>query len=172
MVGWHRIAAVVTPALIGGLVAACQGMPAGGDTSSPEARMIWQSGQCGARSAGSRWIGDPAALERAVRASGPASPDADEPDMPSPDFERRRVLLVALGERPTAGYGIGLERETLEIQGDTAVLRVAVTRPPADSMQAQVITAPCMLVTVEPADYSTLAVRASDGADYGTLTVD
>lgn len=169
------VRATAAALVAGWLVAACQSGPGGadgGEQSPPSVERIWQSGQCAQRTAGSRWIEDRGALERVVRAAGPRSPDADEASIPEVAFNWYRVVLIALGERPSAGYGLALPRDTLDVQGDTAELRIAVTRPAADSMQAQVVTAPCMLVAVERNGYATLEIVDSEGDRHGTLKRD
>lgn len=166
----------ITAALVTAwLVAACQsgtGASDAGGRSPLSAERIWQSGQCGQRTAGSRWIEDRAALERVVRAADPQSPDTDAARAPAVDLDRRRVVLIALGARPTAGYGMALPRDTLDVQGDRAVLHIAVTRPAVDSMQAQVMTAPCMLVAVERGGYAALDILDSEGRRHGSLRLD
>lgn len=173
---WLRpVRATVAILGAGWMVAACQtgaGMSEGGQGAPLSAERIWHSGQCAQRTAGSRWIEDRGALERVVRAAGPRSPDADEASLPEVEFDRHRVVLVALGEQPSAGYGLALQRDTLDVQGDRAVLRIAVTRPAADSMQAQVVTSPCMLVAVERDGYAALEIIDSEGGRRGKLELD
>jgi PrcB C-terminal len=72
------------------------------------------------------------------------------PELPAVDFERDMVVLVALGERPTAGYAV----EVVSIQRDGAFLRVVAreTKPSADMAQATVLTHPVHAVRVPRSD--------------------
>ena len=65
---------------------------------------------------------------------------------PAVDFSKNMVIAVFLGSRPSAGYSVlisGVRRE-----GDALVVTWAERRPGADSMAAQVMTAPAQMVTV------------------------
>ncbi len=72
------------------------------------------------------------------------------PERPVIDFERDMVVLVALGERPTAGYAV----EVVSIERDGAFLRVVAreTKPSADMAQATVLTHPVHAVRVPRSD--------------------
>lgn len=56
------------------------------------------------------------------------------------------VLIVSSGQKPSAGYGVELSNWLLE-QDHWQVTRVS-HQPGADSMQAQMITSPCILVKI------------------------
>lgn len=173
--GLRPVRAMAAALIAGWLLAGCQSGPGAGNAGERKplsAERIWQSGQCAQRTAGSRWVEDRAGLERVVRAAGPWSPDSVEVEMPEVDFSRHRPVLIALGEQSSAGYGLALQRDTLDVQGDRAVLRIAVTRPAADSMQAQVVTSPCMLVAVERDGYAALEIIDSQGGRHGKLELD
>jgi hypothetical protein len=68
------------------------------------------------------------------------------PPVPTIDFSRETVLAVFLGTRPTAGYGIEIEDLRLE-DGDIFV-DMREVMPPADSLTAQVLTSPWIMVRV------------------------
>jgi hypothetical protein len=72
------------------------------------------------------------------------------PERPVIDFERDMVVLVALGERPTAGHSV----EVVSIERDGAFLRVVAreTKPSADMAQATVLTHPVHAVRVPRSD--------------------
>lgn len=70
----------------------------------------------------------------------------EPPPAPRVDFAQRTLILLALGERPSAGYG--LEVRSLERRDVAIALRVAETRPLPDSMQAQVVTSPYLVLSL------------------------
>ena len=63
---------------------------------------------------------------------------------PALDLERDMAILVSDGEKPTAGWS--LEVTAMTIEHGELVVHALVVAPPADMLQAQVITAPCELV--------------------------
>lgn len=56
------------------------------------------------------------------------------------------VLIVSLGQKPSAGYGVELSSWLIE-QDHWQVARITHT-PPAGSMQAMMMTSPCLLVKI------------------------
>ena len=58
------------------------------------------------------------------------------------------LVLVAAGSKPSAGYDIRIDTDNWKLQGDTLLLRVQQTSPAPDSMQASVITSPCVVVAI------------------------
>ena len=72
------------------------------------------------------------------------------PPPPAIDFDRRMVLVAAMGSRPTGGYAISIER-VWEAEGRvTAVVREVSPGP--DCAVTQAFTAPVAAVSVERRD--------------------
>lgn len=70
----------------------------------------------------------------------------EPPAAPEVDFARTTLVLLALGERPSTGYG--LELRALERRGASLFVHARETRPAPDSMQAQVLTSPYLVLAV------------------------
>lgn len=68
------------------------------------------------------------------------------PPVPKIDFTREMVLGVALGQRPTAGFGVRI----VEVRHEGGQLRVDAreTRPPTGAIVPQVISQPYEFVKV------------------------
>ena len=62
------------------------------------------------------------------------------------DFSEESILIISAGQKSSSGYRLELTNWLLE-QDHWQVTRIA-HQPPADSMQAQVITSPCLLVKI------------------------
>jgi hypothetical protein len=62
------------------------------------------------------------------------------------DFSKESILIVSAGKKPSAGYRFELTNWLLE-QDHWQVTRIAY-QPQAGSMQAQVITSPCLLIKI------------------------
>jgi hypothetical protein len=83
---------------------------------------------------------------------------------PGVDFSRLSVSAIYMGIRPTAGYQVGLASRAAEIgENNELQLFVSWTEPAADALLAQVITSPCMLVTIPKGAYSTIQVIDEEG---------
>lgn len=68
------------------------------------------------------------------------------PELPQIDFESQMLIAVFLGERPTSGFGVQLQRlrALAAVQGQAPQLEALAleSRPDPDTLQAQVITSP------------------------------
>ena len=69
---------------------------------------------------------------------------------PKVDFTKRMVVAVFLGSRPSAGFNA--EVTATRQEGKTLVVEWREVRPGADSLVAQVITSPAVLVSVPKFD--------------------
>jgi hypothetical protein len=88
-------------------------------------------------------IRDRAALESAWRVLHAGNQGAE---LPSVDFARSTLALIAVGERPTGGHALRVDRVTR--QGNTAVVHYTMTRPGPSCMTTQAITAPVELISM------------------------
>jgi hypothetical protein len=73
-------------------------------------------------------------------------------------------LIVSSGQRSSAGYGIALSNWLLE-QDHWQVTRIT-HQPPAGSMQAQMITSPCLLVKI-PKSIKSFTLKDEQGQTLG-----
>jgi hypothetical protein len=78
------------------------------------------------------------------------------------DFSREGILIVAMGQRPTGGYGLELNREFAVISDDAAVLRVTWIDPPKDAILPQIITSPCLAIILPKGPYSQIHLLDQD----------
>jgi hypothetical protein len=124
-------------------------MAAGCAHSGPVPATTLRGGaQCGGAAAepSARWLASEAELRQALAAEGPLGAQVALPA--GVDFARDGVVLVAMGRRATAGYGVGLESEQVQVKGGVATLVVRFDEPPPGAIMAQVITSPCLLVAL------------------------
>lgn len=118
------------------------------------ARQVTASDQCGLVAPGLVEIADSATLKKFL--SLPAQ-TLTLPPSARPDFEQEHLLVVALGQKPTTGYGVTLEASAL--QGKLLRLDVRVRQPADDQMTAQVLTTPCMVVAILAQDWERIEVH-------------
>jgi hypothetical protein len=112
---------------------------------------VYQSGQCGVQSKALRLLEDPSALERLAQ-----QPFNGATAVPEVDFDTHWVVLAAWGQKSTAGYSVTLEDDNAEIRDGALQLPIVFEAPQPDTMQAQVMTAPCLVVAVPKGNYSRL----------------
>ncbi|MFT5291133.1 MAG: hypothetical protein ACI82F_003209 [Planctomycetota bacterium] len=67
-----------------------------------------------------------------------------KPALPPVDFSTDMVVVVTLGTRPTAGYG--LEISALSLGGEVLVVESLETKPAPGSLQAQMLTTPYVIL--------------------------
>jgi hypothetical protein len=113
----------------------------------------------------------------AVRQAGDAASYASllttcDLDGVTPDFEREIAILVALGERPSLGYGLEPASHVAQVRNGTAVISLAIHEPPPDAMVGQVITSPCLVLGLERAAIKAVEVRDLKGRLLGRTLVE
>jgi len=137
--------------LLGGLLGSTQGCaqpanPGAGRTGPLTAEVLYSTNQCGlaASHATAVWIDNPQSLAR-IYQGFPVLPGITPPSV---DFAQSGVLLIGMGQRPTAGYGLSLAEGSPQLKGDTLEVRVDWREPSPGHLQAQVLTAPCLLLKI------------------------
>ena len=137
------------------------GSPVAGDAALPITALANQN-QCGALDQPAvRWISDSGAW-RALYAQ--INRQRMNPPPPPPvDFPRAGVLLIAMGQRSTAGYGLALADEVATVRGVMLTVRVSWREPLPGARRAQVMTNPCLLATLPDAGFTQMQVLDQEG---------
>jgi PrcB C-terminal len=79
------------------------------------------------------------------------------PAAPVVDFNKKRMVTVFLGQRPTGGYGLSYKSATL--QGNTLKLVMETTSPAPDRLVQQVITSPFVVLEVSNTNFNVVQVE-------------
>lgn len=74
------------------------------------------------------------------------------------EFESTNVLVLEMGDRPTAGYSLSVMDAKIRIKNNEAFVIAQWDEPPQDSMQAQVIVSPCVIFTLPKGNYSRVTI--------------
>ncbi len=85
------------------------------------------------------------------------------PPVPAVDFPREGVLLLAMGSRSTAGYGLSLAEGTTTIRDGVLTVPVDWREPVPGALLAQVMTSPCLLVKAPAAPFKQIRVVDQQG---------
>ena len=115
----------------------------------PPDEVIWEVLARGQQASGVADPGYALITDRAGFASAWSRVHADRlnpPPLPDVSFEREAVVAIYRGERPTGGYGIEIERMTLE-DGDVYV-DLRLPDPAPGSAVTQAITSPWLMARV------------------------
>lgn len=75
------------------------------------------------------------------------------------DSDHERMLLVAAGPKPSAGYRLQLTKASAELRDGVLYLPVTLSAPD-DGYQAAVITSPCLLLAVQRGSYRRITVES------------
>ena len=109
------------------------------------------------------WIEDPDQFKKTYARLTKHTIGAQQDLSSRVDFSREGILIVAMGQKPTGGYGLELNREFAAISDDTAVLRVSWIEPPKGAVLPQIITSPCLAVILPKGPYSQIHLLDQDG---------
>lgn len=154
----YRVVALAASALF----AASGCAPEGARQATVDARALYADTQCqGLETPGARWLksaADLARLHGALSGGG-----GRRVALPEVDFDKEAVLVLAMGSRPTAGYGLALAERSAVRDADGLEVRVDWREPAPGSMQAQVITYPCLLIAVPGDGYAQVRVVDAQG---------
>lgn len=168
---------IVLTTALATLACASSGSGSGGSSApaaraaarSEDAQVLKVSPQCGG-AAGVTWIGSPEIYDAAMRDIGrELLGKAEAP--PAVDFARQGAIRVAMGPRPTAGYAVALAEPAFTREGSTGLLRVTWSEPPKDSMNAQLLTSPCLVVAVPREGLREIRVVDQGGTERGRVEV-
>ena len=91
----------------------------------------------------------------------------NRPEVPEVDFGSETVIILILGERPSAGYSVRAAEVTL--RDNDVEVRIAVSSPGPDVMTASVLTSPFQLLAIGITDLPVIFVGEDlrDGYDDG-----
>ena len=70
-----------------------------------------------------------------------------QPEAPAVDFDEAWIVVAAMGQRPTGGYGIRISEISRE--GEKVLVKVVETAPGTSCFTSQAFTAPATAVAVQ-----------------------
>jgi hypothetical protein len=143
--------------LAAAIAAGCAGAVPPGAAAPVE--VIYAGAQCGSQDTEERatYIADAATLARSYAATRRFILNGDTPP-PAVDFSREAALLVSMGTKPTAGFGLSLTDKPARIFGNTLEVILDWQSPPRGSAVAQVLTSPCLILKIPRDGYNEIRV--------------
>jgi hypothetical protein len=76
------------------------------------------------------------------------------------DYNKQSLIVVALGQKPTAGFYLQIESKEAIIKKQKLYLPIRVIEPDEDSVQAQVITSPCHIISVPQIEFTKILLES------------
>ena len=127
-------------------------------------RLLFKGGQCNTNRLNPHaiWIEDPDQFKKTYARLTRHTIGAQQDLSSRVDFSQEGILIVAMGQKPTGGYGLELNREFAVISDDTAVLSVSWIDPPKGAVLPQIITSPCLAVILPKGPYSQIHLLDQD----------
>jgi hypothetical protein len=163
------IATRLTSTVLVTLLASCAAQAPGG-VSAP-AHTVFADARCGGQAAGIRRLSDLAQwneLRRRVTRNYLVTP-AQGPAVP--DFAREAVFVIDMGQRATLGYAIQLASNVATVRDTHIEFRVDWQEPAPDMLQAQMLTSPCIVVSVPAGAYAQATAVDERGRERLRATV-
>lgn len=141
------------------------------EDSTLSAVQIYASSQCGKASAssGSAWVTSKAAMQSHHDGMPKTTLGMSQPQMADVDFASEGVLIIHLGQQPSAGYGLSLGDTDVKVKDGQAVVSVTHTKPAAGTLQAQVLTSPCLMVKLPAKGVTHVRVVDQDGREITSV---
>lgn len=87
------------------------------------------------------------------------------------ELSGRQVIRVAMGPQPTPGYGFRLVSPSMSEDAGVATIQLEWVQPPKDAMLAQVITYPCIYLSLPHGDYHQVNIEDEKGVVRHSLVL-
>ena len=87
------------------------------------------------------------------------------------DFETLRIVMISMGQKPTAGYSLKLDPDSCHISRNTAIISLIWSEPDPGMMAAQVITNPYILLEISKGGYEGIKIVDQHGQTRFDLSV-
>ena len=137
------------------------------DTSEPvQAQVIYRGIQCPAIQPGIQVIRDAISWtdwQRQRQQMFFLASNEPEDAAPDLDFGQASVIVISMGQKPTPGYTVDVPEGSVALQGTLLTINTIWQQPPEGAILPQVITSPCIAITVPTVPFSTVTVENQNG---------
>jgi PrcB C-terminal len=93
------------------------------------------------------------------------------PPVPAVDFGAEHVVNIQMGQKPTGGYGIELTDPYARIGAGEAIIRLRWIEPAPGSIATQILTSPCLIVSLPKGAYENIAITDENGNLRETISL-
>lgn len=156
-------------------LAACSNQQTGGvvSTNNPiTAEVIYQSHQCSQSQPRALWIKSQQQLQQIHAKLRRSYFGGQSAQPPAVDFSGYGVLLLAMGQKNTGGYGLKIADESVSLVNGLLEVRVRWLEPKRGMMVTQALTSPCLLAKISQGDFSRIKISDQTGKTRFEISVD
>jgi hypothetical protein len=118
---------------------------------------LYESLQCGVKEVGVSILHEQRELDNIFNYSGVIISDAKQNNAPRLK-ESENVVVVSMGEKPSAGYSLYLKENMAEVKNNILNIEIIFQDLAENDMAASIVTTPCIIVSVEKAKYDAINV--------------
>ncbi|MBC7942290.1 MAG: protease complex subunit PrcB family protein [Chitinophagaceae bacterium] len=147
------------------LLAACQAQQPQSASAPLELETLHRSAQCGTAAASLLGVPDQASLDSVLNAGMLGATRTV-----TVDFAQRSVFRLSMGQQPTAGASLAITSLSVDSTHRRMTVNAVWKLPEPGSMQATVVTRPCVVFSVLRGDYR--SARVIDSQQQQRLLVD
>jgi hypothetical protein len=90
---------------------------------------------------------------------------------PAVDFDAEHVVTIQMGQKPTGGYGIELAEPDATLKDGEALIRLRWIEPAPGSIVTQILTNPCLIVSLPKGAYEKITITDENGNVRETISV-
>ncbi len=137
------------------------------DSTEPvQLEVVYRGNRCAAVEPGIQVIRDTAAWTEWRRQrdrqvlSAAGGPDDEAAAI---DFGQFTVIVISMGQRPTPGYAVEVPGDSAMLQEGSLIINSVWQRPAEGAILPQVLTSPCVAITVPAAQYDAVQIKNQQG---------
>jgi hypothetical protein len=93
------------------------------------------------------------------------------PPVPEVDFDAEHVVTIQMGQKPTGGYGVELAEPDATLKDGEVLIRLRWIEPAPGSIVAQILTSPCLIVSLPKGAYEKITITDENGSVRETISL-
>ena len=155
------------------IIIACQHMGSGDNYKNVLAEVVYKSHQCNRSDMepAAAWLDNEEELSLVYKRVRKHIIGSGGMKAPQVDFSKDGLLLVEMGQRPTSGYELDIADEKVLVNKGTVIIKIYRREPERESMLAQVITSPCIMIKLPLGNYSLISIRDQNNEIYTEVNI-
>jgi hypothetical protein len=91
--------------------------------------------------------------------------------VPAVDFDAEHVVTIQMGQKPSGGYGIELAEPYATLNDGESLIRLRWIEPAPGSIVTQILTSPCLIVSLPKGTYENIVITDEKGNVLETISV-
>mgnify|MGYP000255756382 CR=1 FL=1 len=139
-------------------ISACEAQQTKPGTRILPIKELFSSLNCNINKASITAITDKLSLQETLNKTKPYISNSTISELASIDFNTSAVYLVAMGVKPNSGYSIKLTNVDARYEHGTLNLPLKVEQPLKGGMYAQMMTSPCILISLPSGAYNKVSI--------------